>query len=136
MPDKLEEWLLNNPLFGILLLSFLGGFIAHMKVVAKQLPENLTPTVYFKFALMCTMGFVLRMASATLGGLFVLFTWKATGWKMEYGFLAAGIFGMFATEAFEWIFIVGRAKIQKALGLSDAEVAAQKALVPKEEEKL
>jgi hypothetical protein len=81
------------------------------------------------------MGFMLRMTSAMLGGLFVLFAWKGTGWKMEYGFLAAGIFGMFSTEAFEWMFVIGKAKLQKAIGITDAEAAAQKALMPKDEEK-
>jgi hypothetical protein len=71
------------------------------------------------------------MTSALLGGFCVVFFWKGMAWKWEYGILAGAIVGMFATEVFDWIFITGRAWLQKRFGVTQADIDA----VPKGDDK-
>lgn len=124
MPEKLEEWFVNNPFAGVMMMALLGGLVAHIKSLAKMLPEDMTGQEYLRFMVRCTAGFFGRIISAALGGLMVMFFWRATEWRWEYGFVAAGVVGLFSTEFFDWLWAVGRAYIQKRVGLNGADIAA------------
>lgn len=112
------ERLLDRPIVGVLIMALLGGVLSHMKSVAQNMPRLMTHEDYVKWFWICTTSFLVKMVGAVLGALFVLFMWKASGWKWEYGFIAAGIFGLFSSEAFEWIYGMGKGWFQKHLGIT------------------
>jgi hypothetical protein len=122
MPDKIEEWLIQHPLVGVLLMALLGGFLAHLKAMAAELPTGDISFVYrANFALKCLLALAVRMIGAALGGLVVLFAWRGLGWPWEYGFIAAGVIGLFSTEFFEWLFIQGKAWVAVRVGVKTQE---------------
>jgi hypothetical protein len=88
------ERLLDRPIVGVLIMALLGGVLSHMKSVATSMPSLMTHEDYMKWAVSCTLGFCVKMVGAIMGALFVLFLWKASGWRWEYGFIAAGIFAV------------------------------------------
>lgn len=109
MPDKLEEFLIAHPLIGVLLMALLGGFLAHLKAMAKSIPpENASPAQRWRLLFECIIALSVRILGAALGGLVVLFTWRGLGWPWEYGFVAAGVVGLFSTEFFEWLMLFGK----------------------------
>lgn len=126
MPEKLEEWLIAHPFIGVMLMAVLGGIVAHIKNLAKTLPESITREEYFRFTLTCTAGFIGRLFSAGLGGLMVLFLWRTIDYRWELGFVVAGLAGLFATEFFDWLWAVGRAYAQKKIGVTKEELQEPK----------
>lgn len=122
MPDKVEEWLLANPLVGVLLMALLGGFLAHLKAIAASRGiANITLREWMFLLAQCLVALSVRMIGAALGGLIVLFSWRALAWPWEYGFVAAGVVGLFSTEFFEWMMQIGKRYLEARLGVVPAE---------------
>lgn len=122
MPDKVEEWLLANPLVGVLLMALLGGFLAHLKAIAASRGiANITLREWIFLLAQCLVALSVRMIGAALGGLIVLFSWRALAWPWEYGFVAAGVVGLFSTEFFEWMMQIGKRYLEARLGVVPAE---------------
>lgn len=122
MPDKVEEWLLANPLVGVLLMALLGGFLAHLKAMAASRGiANITLREWMFLLAQCLVALSVRMIGAALGGLIVLFSWRALAWPWEYGFVAAGVVGLFSTEFFEWMMQIGKRYLEARLGVVPAE---------------
>lgn len=122
MPEKIEEWFVQNPLVGVLLMALLGGFLAHLKAMAvTRGTEKLTVREWFFVLTQCLVAFSVRMIGAALGGLIVLFSWRALAWPWEYGFVAAGVVGLFSTEFFEWMMQIGKRYLEARLGVVPAE---------------
>ena len=127
MPDKVEEWLLANPLVGVLLMALLGGFLAHLKAMAASRGiANITLREWMFLLAQCLVALSVRMIGAALGGLIVLFSWRALGWPWEYGFVAAGIVGLFSTEFFEWLMQVGKRYLEARLGVTTVKEVERK----------
>lgn len=117
MPDKIEEWFIAHPIFGVLLMALLGGFLAHLKAIAAEIPADISLAYRLNFLVKCILAFSVRMIGAALGGLVVLFAWRGLGWPWEYGFIAAGVIGLFSTEFFEWLFMQGKGWIAARVGV-------------------
>lgn len=115
------EDLIDRPIFGVFAMALLGGLLAHMRTVAKDMPELKTREDYRKWVLQCTYSFFIKTFGAMLGAMFVLYFWKAQGWRWEYGFIAAGVFGMFSSEMFEWIFAMGKGWFQRFFNVTPSK---------------
>lgn len=127
MPEKLEEWFINNPLIGVLLMALLGGFLAHLKAMAAARgTEQLTAREWVFVLAQCLVALSVRMIGAALGGLSVLFCWRALAWPWEYGFVAAGVVGLFSTEFFEWLMQVGKRYLETRLGVATVKETERK----------
>lgn len=125
--EGLEQWFLQHPFVGILLMALAAGLLAHVRKVAQEFPINgdeFRLRDYVKWSVRCTGGFILRMTSAGVGALFVLWAWRGFGsdWRVEHAFLASGIVGMFSTEVFEFAFNAGKAWVLKRLGLAPSDL--------------
>ena len=82
-----------------------GGVVAHIRSY-EQAKIELTLRQHM-------WGLVGRVISSGFMGLITYFTWNATGWTEAWGFVAAGIIGLFATEASVAVFHIGKTWLER-----------------------
>lgn len=103
--EKVESFLLTRPGIGFIILAMVGGIVAHIRAYEQAKIElSLRQHVW---------GIIGRIISSGFMGLITYFTWNATGWSQAWGFVAAGIIGLFATEASVAIYQIGKAWLEK-----------------------
>lgn len=103
--DHVEKFITARPAFGFIVMACVAGVVAHIRAY-EQAKIELTWRQH-------VWGLLGRVISSGFMGLITYFTWSATGWTQAWGFVAAGIVGLFATEASVAVFYIGKAKLEK-----------------------
>jgi hypothetical protein len=96
---------------GFALIALIGGIVAHIQQY-ELLKLELTPWQHF-------WGILRRSVMGGFGGILVYFAWHGAGWPEAYGYFAAGVVGLFSSQAFEFMWSVVKQVIAKRLGVKE-----------------
>lgn len=110
----LSKWAIDHPIVGFAVMGFVAGIVATLRIYERA-------GIEFTWRL-----FAARCVTKGLMGLFVavllFFGWRAMAWSLDWGFLASGICGVFATDVLEIIFVTGVAFLRKRFGITQADI--------------
>lgn len=109
-----SRWAAENPIAGFMVMGAVAGLVATLRMY-EQVGITFTYRTFF-----------FRCVTKGLMGIFValllFFGWRASGWPLDWGYLAAGVGGVFATELLEAMFVTGVAFIRKRFGITPADI--------------
>jgi len=106
----LEIWAVKNlGLIGIALMVILGSLVAHLKNYEASSVEW-TAREHF-------WGIVRRLIYGTMAGFLVYFLRQEYHWSEPLSHVITGIAAIFASDAFDFLWVVIKAKARKILGL-------------------
>ena len=108
----LELWIVKNlGLVGLAVMVILGSLVAHLKSYETSAVEW-TAKQHFG-------GIVRRLIYGTMAGCIVYFLRLEYGWSEPLSHVITGIAAIFASDAFDFLWITGKAYVRKKLGLSE-----------------
>ena len=106
----LELWAVKNLGFiGIALMVILGSLVAHLKSYEASTVEW-TARQHF-------WGIIRRLIYGAMAGFMVYFLRLEYGWSEPLSHVITGIAAIFASDAFDFMWITGKAWVRKKLGL-------------------
>lgn len=107
-----EIWLAKNlGLLGIALMVVLGSLVAHLKSYEASAVEW-TARQHF-------WGIVRRLIYGTMAGIFVYWLRIEYGWSEPLSHVITGIAAIFASDAFDFLWLVIKSKARKYFGLGE-----------------
>lgn len=108
----LELWIVKNlGLVWLAVMVILGSLVAHLKSYEASAVEW-TARQHF-------WGIVRRLIYGTMAGIFVYWLRIEYGWSEPLSHVITGIAAIFASDAFDFLWITGKAYVRKKLGLDD-----------------
>lgn len=96
--ELVYAWTMKNvPWLGYIVMSVLGGIVAHIRDWEKRNPGSMTVRNHF-------WALVRRTFYAVMASALWYLIMKEHGWEARpYAHMGAGIVGMFASEWFDWL---------------------------------
>jgi len=105
-------WVMKNlGLIGIALMVILGSLVAHLKSYEASAVEWTTRQHFW--------GIVRRLIYGTMAGFLVYFLRQEYHWSEPLSHVITGIAAIFASDAFDFLWVVIKAKARKILGLEN-----------------
>jgi len=110
--EILGIWVMKNlGLLGIALMVILGSLVAHLKSYEASTVEWTTRQHFW--------GIVRRLIYGTMAGFLVYFLRQEYHWSEPLSHVITGIAAIFASDAFDFLWVVIKAKARKILGLEN-----------------
>lgn len=115
----------DYPALGFIVMGFAAGIIATIRMYERA---------GFKMTVsMLLTRLLVKTTTGAFVALIVFLCWRAMGWRVEFGLIAAAVGGVFSAEFLELVFVTGAEVFRKRIGLA-GRAAPMERPEPDEEE--